>query len=751
MRLIIVSNRAPVSVVKNNGGYAFGQSSGGLASGLRTYIDHPEMWNNYASKIIWIGWPGMSIDDTTLRNQTSRQIMEKFGVQSVFLPEQMMENFYEGFCNKTIWPLFHYFTGYTIYEHKYWEDYIAVNRIFCQAVMEIARPDDVIWVHDYHLMLLPGMLRKEMPGASIGFFLHIPFPSFEVFRLLPSRWRQEILSGLYGADLIGFHTHDYRTYFLQSTLRILGLDDQMGEVFYNNRMVRVDTFPMGIDYQKYHNATSLPEVENEISRLDEILHSRKLILSIDRQDYSKGILNRLNAYDHFLSHNQNWLGKITMVLVVVPSRSGVEDYQAVKNQIDGLIGKINGAYGSLDWMPIIYQYRSLSFSELSALYARSDIALITPLRDGMNLIAKEYIASRSNGTGVLILSEMAGASEELDESVVINPNNTEEISNAFNVALEMSPEEQKRRIDVMQQRISTYNVLKWAEDFITTLKEVRKKQARLQTRMLLGDARDKMVQQFNRALKRLLFLDYDGTLIPFSPRPLDAFPGKHLIEKLRKLTALENLQLVIISGRDKTTMQNWFGELPVNLAAEHGLFIREAGGEWQLLKPVRNLWKKKILPVMKHFEEKLPGAFVEEKEYSLVFHYRRSDPEFASLRVKELMNHVVTLTANMDIQLLNGNKIMEVRNAGIDKGIAALHWLSKLESEPFSFVLSIGDDATDEDMFKAMPGWAYSVKVGLQSSHAKFNLLSSHDVMKLLDSFIESDIAEQERRATSKI
>jgi trehalose 6-phosphate synthase/phosphatase len=735
MRLIIVSNRAPVNVKKNGGDYVFEDSAGGLASGLRAYVQNANGNKPADMQVIWIGWPGITVQENE-KEELKKSIMEKSGVYSVFLSEEMMEKFYEGFCNKTIWPLFHYFTGFTVYEREYWDQYVAVNKIFCNAVCEVAQPGDMIWVQDYQLMLLPGMLRKEMPAAEIGFFLHIPFPSYEVFRLLPSNWRHEILEGLYGADLIGFHTHDYRTYFLQSTLRILGVDDQMGEVYYHDRMVRVDTFPMGIDYRKYHDAVFSPEVEKEKLKLNDSLPHLKLVLSIDRQDYTKGILNRLNGYEHFLENYPEWRQKVTMILVVVPSRIGVENYQSVKNQIDGLIGKINGQFGSLEWMPIIYQYRSLGYNELIALYALSDIALITPLRDGMNLIAKEYVATRTNIDGTLILSEMAGAAEELDESIIINPNNVEEISAALNAALQMGPEEQNRRIGIMQQRIADYNVFTWASDFISTLDNVKKKQERLKAKILMGGNRAKLVEQFKKAAARILFLDYVGTLIPFTPRPTDAQPGRNLKEKLKKLTTINNTQVVLISGRDKRTMDNWFGDLNIDMAAEHGILVKEKGDDWQLLKPVRVNWKRKILPVLKHFAERLPGALVEDKEYSAVFHYRRSDPEFASLRVKELMNYLVSYTSNMDLQLLNGNRAVEVRSAGIDKGIAALYWLAKLKKKRSSFILCVGDDVTDEDLFKAMPRNAFSIKVGLHPSYAMYNVISPFEVLNLLDDFL---------------
>ncbi len=730
MRLIIVSNRAPVNIIKENGTYRYEESSGGLASGLRAYVERLKK-NKPDLKIIWIGWPGASVEN---EGKVKKEIAKKFGTHCVFLSEEVMEKFYEGFCNKTIWPLFHYFPAYAVYEKEYWEQYVAVNKIFCNAVLEVAKPGDVIWIHDYHLMLLPALVREKMPSAAIGFFLHIPFPSYEIFRLLPSMWRKEILQGLFGADLIGFHTHDYTTYFLRSTLRILGINNHMGEVMYTNHLAKADTFPMGIDFKKYHSAAFTKEVAVEKRKVKKKFSPLKLILSIDRQDYSKGILNRLKGYHHFLQNNPKWKERVTMIMVVIPSRIGVESYQSIKSQIDELVGNINGKYGTVEWLPIVYQYRSLSFAELIALYNLSDVALITPLRDGMNLIAKEFIAARTNKKGVLILSEMAGAVDELSESIIINPNNIEEINDALLQALEMKHAVQKERVELMQKQLKNYDVFKWADDFLTTLDKVKEKQRRLQANFLNAQGRKKLVSEFKKSSSRLLFLDYDGTLVSHHVNPEKTKPGKPSLKLLEKILRIPDTRIVIISGRNRLTLHKWFGHLPLDFAAEHGLFIRERNKGWQMLKPIRKNWKKKILPILRKYEEKLPGAFTEEKEYSVAFHYRKAEPLFAATRLQELIHHLENFTSNMDVQLLKGNQVLEVRNAGIDKGVAAMYWLEQLRMNP-GFILAIGDDSTDEDLFRVMPPGAYSIKVGYQASYAKFNLQNPLEVFQLLSEF----------------
>jgi len=480
-------------------------------------------------------------------------------------------------------------------------------------------------------------------------------------------------------------------------------------------------------------------VQREKQKLKKNNPKVKLILSIDRQDYTKGILNRLKGYEYFLQDNPEWLHKVVMVMVVVPSRIGVESYQSIKSQIDELVGNINGKFGSLDWMPIIYQYRSLSFTELIALYNTSEVALVTPLRDGMNLIAKEYIAARTDHSGVLILSEMAGAVDELAEAIIINPNNLEEISQAMQRALAMNKKEQDKKLLIMQKRLAGYDVVKWAEDFLGTLDAVKGKQIRLSAKWLSAGERQKIIDRYRKSSARLLFLDYDGTLTPHKNIPSEAVPGPVVLQVLKDLTEDENSEVTIISGRERQTLQRWFGHLDINLVGEHGLFIKDRNKKWRLLKPVRKNWHKKIYPILVHYAEKLPGAFVEQKEYSLVFHYRQSDASFADLRVKELMNHLVSFTSNLDIQLMNGDYALEVKNSGVDKGVAAMRWLTRaFRKKKSRFILAIGNDASDEDLFRVMPHEAITIKVGMDPSYAKLNMVGSEEVLHLLDDLSKS-------------
>ena len=725
-RLIIVSNRLPLTVVKRRDGLRFHPSAGGLATGLASFYRQ--------GNGLWVGWPGIGAEKLTQdeRRHVQERLLDERCVP-IFLSEPEVEAYYLGFSNRTLWPLFHYFTQYTVYERSLWEAYRRVNERFAEVLEELAHPDDTIWVHDYQLMLLPGLLRRRLPRAAIGFFLHIPFPAFEVFRALP--WRQEIVEGLLGADLIGFHTYDYALHFLDCAHRLAGADQRLGYLTVDHRLVRVDAFPMGIDYDRFAGAASSPEVQREVRRLREHLQGRKMVLSVSRLDYSKGIPQRLAAFDLFLEQHPEYREKVTLVVVAVPSRTEVPAYQALKRQIDERISEINGKHGTLHWMPVWYLYRALPFAALAALYQMADVALVTPLRDGMNLIAKEFVSSKADGGGVLILSEMAGASKELTEALVVNPHNVEEVASALYRALTMPAEEQVARNRAMQQRLRQFTVNRWAGEFVEQLRQVRSLQEDLATRVMTPDHRARLVEDYRRASRRLLLLDYDGTLTPFAERPERALPDAELLGLLQKLCDDPANTVVVVSGRDRHSLERWFGHLKVGLVAEHGVWLKVAGGDWELAERLQTDWKESIRPIMESYAAITPGAFVEEKAFSLVWHYRRADPMLAELRSRELKNALTQLTAPLDLGVLEGDRAIEVKNLRIHKGRAVTRWLEAPTADgksPYDFVLAIGDDTTDEDMFAAVGPEDYTIKVRFGPTRARFYLESPAQVRELL-------------------
>ena len=731
---MVISNRLPFTVSIQAGVPQFKPSAGGLTTGLWSYLARKPENGAAAPDHLWLGWPGGGI--APAQEPVVRAYAEQeYNSSPVFVPDERMDRFYHGFCNKTIWPLFHYFPTLTHYEEENWQEYRQVNRLFSEAVLKVLRPDDVLWVHDYHLMLLPKLIREKFPDLLIGFFLHIPFPSWEIFRMLPHAWREEIIEGLLGANLVGFHTHDYARYFLTSVLRTAGYEHHLGSLTLRDRVVKVDTFPMGVEFDRFARAAAAPETLLEVEKLRQTCVGQKVIFSVDRLDYTKGLINRLRGYELFLKQNPQWHGKVVFLISVAPSRTAVDSYQKMKLELEQTVGRIVGDFGNVHWTPLIYQYRNLTFEEIVPLYRLCDVALITPLRDGMNLVAKEFIAARPDQTGVLILSEMAGAAKEMGEALILNPFHREDFARALEQALTMPVEEQIRRNKLMQDRLRRYNVVRWAEEFVQSLQSLQKSEAARRARLLTGPSLHRLMQQCRTASRRAFLLDYDGTLVPFAAEPRLAQPDPELLELLAVLAADPVNEVAIVSGRPRRTLEEWFGHLPISLIAEHGIWLRQKNTGWRLLKALNNDWKDGVRPILQLFVDRLPGALLEEKEYSLAWHYRKADPEQASLRAKELLDDLAGYTRNVDVQVLDGKKVVEVRNSGFNKGTAGLEWLAAQDPD---FILGIGDDWTDEDLFRALPAPAISVRVGVAATNAKYYLTHHLAVRRLLRELSET-------------
>ena len=630
--------------------------------------------------------------------------------------------------------MFHYFPQYAHYDPNEWEAYTKVNQAFNSEIMKVAQPGDLIWVHDYHLMLLPELLRRSIPEAGIGFFLHIPFPSYEIFRSLP--WREEILEGLLGADLVGFHTYGYARHFISSIMRILGLEHEFGKVTVGDRDVRIDTFPLGVNVDRLSSAIEEEEVQTELVDLKKKTEGKKVILSVDRLDFTKGILHRLNAFERFLTEYPSWHERVTLVSLLVPSRTHVPEYQIIKSQVDETIGRLNGKFSQPGWTPIWYLYRSVPFSELIALYQLADVALVTPLRDGMNLVAKEYLASRPDGSGVLVLSETAGAAAELGEAILVNPHDEEMMVEGLYRALSLPLEEQKVRNLTMRARLRRYDTDRWADDFINQLVEAYSHHATHKPRRLVGPLQDEVLFAYTSAKRRLLLLDYDGTLVPFAPTPEGAKPDQQILELLTSLANHKNNTVVVISGRSAETLEQWLGMTGVDMVAEHGAKMRYAeDGVWHITEEdYSGEWKDQLRPVFEVFVDRTPGAILEEKGAALVWHYRRADPGLGELRAAELIQTLEGFVANTSLHILLGHKIVEVKPSMVSKGKAAHPWLTR---EPSSdFILAVGDDVTDEALFEAVPLDCWSVKVGLPGhSKARYYLSDPYEVRGLLQEF----------------
>lgn len=722
MKLYIVSNRLPVKATPTEaGGYLLTRSEGGLATGLDSL--------ETADEKHWIGWPGICTERAEER-QAIEQQLAAMHYHPVFLTEAQYKDYYEGYSNSTLWPLCHYFFAYTLYKQAFWEAYRAVNRLFAEAVARLVEPDSWVWVQDYQLMLLPALLRERFPHLRIGYFHHIPFPSYELFRILPER--AQLLEGLLGADFIAFHTHDYMRHFISAAERVLHVDFHPDEAQLGNRVVRVDALPMGINYMRYHRAAEQEEVRRAVDEMRRRFGEHKLILSVDRLDYSKGILHRLYGFAAFLKHHPEYRGKVTLAMVIVPSRDQVGSYAELKTKIDEEIGSINGSYSTMDWTPVCYFYHGFPFNELVAMYYLADIALVTPLRDGMNLVAKEYVATKGDNPGVLVLSEMAGAAAELSDALLINPNDTAQIEQAILRALEMPVAEQRERMARMQAIVSTQTVNRWAADFLDEWRRTADKNRTLREKRMTDAQREAIRQQYEQAGRRLILLDYDGTLVPFRDKPEEAAPSPRLRTLLQRLSADPRNVVAINSGRDPLTLDRWLGQLPLAFAAEHGAFYKEEGVWHRRAQAVA--WAPELLALLQRYVEKTPRARLEVKETALVWHYRAADAWLGALRAQQLMNDLVPLCLKQHLQVMPGNKVVEVKSAECTKGSEVEHLL---QAARYDFILVMGDDTTDEDMFRASPASAITVKVGAASDHARFNLASQEEVLPFLEQLAE--------------
>ncbi|MDF7663073.1 bifunctional alpha,alpha-trehalose-phosphate synthase (UDP-forming)/trehalose-phosphatase [Bifidobacterium sp. ESL0763] len=767
-RLIIVSNRLPMSLyAKPDGTFALKQNIGGLATAIGPY-------HKSHSDCHWVGWSG--IDPQTRTKEEVEAITAEFDRQRcvpIFLSEREIDGYYAGYSNDTLWPLFHDFAHEAKFDPQTWKVYQEVNQKFAGAVASILRPDDTVWIQDYHLMLLPAMLRSRFPKLRIGWFLHIPFPSPEIFHQLPNG--ADLLRGLLGADLIGFHTVDFCANFMAVLRMLLGLDvGENGRIAVGgNRFVTVDAFPIGIDYNLYRRTahsslakamrngieavsgkrtrrlkTSLSaeskaalEARSMGDRLldfekdelpEEVLAKsasasgkampNKDVISVDRLDYTKGLPERLRAFALMLDRYPEWIGHVTYYLLATPSREDVETYRRLKQQVDQLVGDINGKYSLLSWTPIHYITRSLPIKPVCGIYAAGDVALVTPLRDGMNLVAKEYLACRDGRDGALVLSDMCGAARELTDAYIVNPYDIDAVCEALHSALTIDTDEAKRRNKTMQTRLQYRTASLWSTEFLSTLRQVS--DPALADRRLESLQRDKLVDRWGKSRRKLLLLDYDGTLTPLVRTPDRAKPTRRLLDLLRRLGSQPDVDLYIVSGRDRDTMEDWLGSLPVGLIAEHGVWrsdvsdtgkdSHEAGSAdstsvtgpsgrvWRRATdlPDPAVWRPVIEAIMDESVTRLPKSFVEHKSSTLAWHYRRCDQKLAAAERDRLLRRLREVCGKYGLMTMENSKVVEVCPVSISKGLAVV---PLAQCDRYDFVLAAGDDTTDETMFAAVP------------------------------------------------
>jgi trehalose 6-phosphate synthase/phosphatase len=731
-KTIIVSNRLPLQVKTDGKNISVTPSVGGLATGMKSV--HRD------SNGVWVGWSGLTDEEITgdMQQKVDKAVQKEQCV-GVNLTEDDIQHYYYGFSNRTLWPLFHYFLEYTEFEKEAWESYKRVNEKFAKVVIDQIEEGDKVWVHDYQLLLLPQLIKAEKPDVPIGFFLHIPFPSYEIFRTFPKR--KEILEGMLGSDLLGFHTYDYERHFLSSVKRIANKEVKFNKITHDNRIIKVDSFPMGIDYKKFEKAARENQKQSnrqksEVQRrLDEHLNeskSAKMVLSIDRLDYTKGIPNRIRAFEYFLNKYPEYLEKIRLIMLAVPSRSEVPQYQKLKRETDELVGRINGQFSTVSWTPIWYFFRTMPFENLIDLYTSSDVALITPVRDGMNLVAKEYVATRTQQDGVLVLSEMTGASKELGEALQINPFNFEEIADTLKRALEMPKAEQKRRMISLQKRISRYSVEKWAEEFMNALESSQNVSQYIEAERLSADIKENIIKSVKSSESTIIFTGYNGTLVEDSENSDDKKPDKELYDILSKLSKKPNVEICITSCSESEKLEELFQDTDYRLISDHGAYYRKHN-IWTELEVLKTDWMEDVIPILETFVDRTPGSRLEVSRFSVKWHYGDADIEMGEKRVIEINTVLTSLISNTDLSVYHGNEVVEVKSSKVNKGSAASQ---VLKEKNFDNIIAIGDDWTDEFMFEDLPNNALTVKVGVRKTKAKYFVKKVDEVRSFLKDLI---------------
>ncbi|KAK9830458.1 hypothetical protein WJX72_011880 [[Myrmecia] bisecta] len=738
-RLLVVANRLPVSAYKDKDGrWQLQVSAGGLVSALMGVSSF---------RTLWIGWPGVYVDPGPDRDALSAALAKE-GYLPVYLDPKTVDLHYNGFCNSVLWQLFHYVPlnmdsklSETRTLQFQWAAHQEANRKFADTVFSHYEPGDVVWVQDYHLMLLPALLKQKKPKMKVGWFLHTPFPSSEIYRTLPVR--EEVLRAVLKADLIGFHTYDYARHFVSACTRILGLEGTPEGVEDNGSLTRVAAFPIGIDPDRFARALERADVRSNIAQLLNRYAGRKVMLGVDRLDMIKGIPQKLLAFEKFLEEHPEWRDKVLLVQIAVPSRTDVPEYQRLRSMVHEVVGRINGHYGTLTHVPIHHLDRQLSFHELCALYAITDVALVTSLRDGMNLVSYEYVACQSDNAGVLILSEFAGAAQSLGAgAILVNPWNITDMAAAIEDALTMSDQERRERHRQNYMHITIHTSQTWADTFISELNDTHV-EAELRTKHIPPQLDvEAVVRDYKASKRRLLVLGYNATLTTAVEAPRQ--PKRHFDQMKAMMrvnpTVLESVKalcndpattVVIFSGSDKGKLEETFGDLDLWLAAENGIFMRappcqeHEAPEWlSLVDTPKKEWMESVQLVFDYFCERTPRSFVESRETSVVWNYKYADVEFGRLQARDLLQHLWTgPISNAPVDIVQGSKSVEVRPVGISKGLAMARIISCMAerngvfSVDYDFVLAAGHFlARDENIFTFFEG--LKVKPGNEHSKA---------------------------------
>lgn len=654
------------------------------------------------------------------------------------------------FADEALWPLLHYKLWHDVtdgrQEKLWWKDFIKFNQAYADLIISLHKPGDLIMVHDFHLMLLPQLIRQQLPNAMIGFFLHSPFPSSEIFRCLPKR--KEILAGLLGSNMIAFQSHAYVKHFISACTRVLGFETTKNGVDAFGAHVAVETIPIGIDAIEVEKHCARPEVQDLMRLIKDTMRrpdgeEYKIIIGRDRLDEVRGVLQKLQAFKRFLEEYPEWRKKVILIQITNPS---VHDTTQLERDVADIIGQINNASEGLVGASSVHHYhKHIGEDEYFALLKVADVGLITSVRDGMNVTGLEYVIAQKETNGPVLLSEFTGTAGSLGDAIQVNPWDSLGVANAINDALTMPENERLARQNALYNYVTTHNVQSWNHAFLRRLLDnLASHDHGKQTPVL---DRNAILQTYKKAAQRLLLFDYDGTLTPIVREPSAAIPTDKVLRTLKKLAADTNNQIWIISGRDQAFLEEWLGDIKeLGLSAEHGSFIRHPNDDhWVNLTSEINMdWQKDVIEVFQFFTERTQGSFIEQKSVAITWHYRKADPDYGAFQAKECQTHLEqTIVQEYPVEVLSGKANLEVRPKNINKGEIVKNLVNKYPpSQRPEFILCAGDDKTDEDMFRMLRKChdkvreedIYSVTVGASSkmTTATWHLLEPADVISTL-------------------
>lgn len=722
-RLIIVSHRLPFSGAFVNDELILKPSMGGLVSGLLPLLDE---------NTIWVGSDGITQKLNKAQRSMVQEAFQQRGCTTVRLPQRAHHAFYNDISNGIFWPLYHNQTGRLPLTMPHWNEYQLINRLYADRLAEIVRPGDTVWIHDYHLQLLPKMLRDKDLGVSIAFFLHIPFPPAEIFRMLPIR--EEILEGILGADTIGFHTDSYARHFQQAVESIISYPKVTGGLLVHGRRIEVVVAPLGVDGPRWENLATCEQRGILVDAIDKMRHDNpdlQIFFSVDRLDYTKGLPRKLLALERLLENNPDLRGKIALIQIAPGSRGNLAAYSRYKLQVEQMIGAINGKFGYPGYQPIQYFASPFSAEELSQAYRKINVMLVSPLMDGMNLVAKEFIASRPDHDGVLILSEFAGATHELAECLLINPYDIEATAQTMRQALAMPREERQLRMKNLRERVMKFDARQWVQQFFSHRKVSATPAAtELDKQYVQSSGMPRIVEMLERPLT--LFIDYDGTLFPIVRRPDLAAPDSSLIMLLTKLSRTPGVEVHIVSGRRFDELFQWFHRLPLYIHGEHGgiSFDPLSRRRSFLIDPKKDsTLLQRVQEIFQRYKDLHKGVLIENKAFSTVLHYRMVEVGAMERHLLALTQEIMALNGATELDILAGKKNIEVRLKGISKAKVVERRLAQGDERTY---VAIGDDKTDEEMFAALKGRGVTISVGDSISDSVYNLRDSSAVREFL-------------------